>query len=124
MRRWFDVPTVIELLNDIKEIPKNIIAARQNVPFVKSIPQPGEHRCYIQPVKKRDEEESDSTEDLSEQAAREDDVTEAGYNQLLFFDFECRQEKRNHEPNLCIIQNEAGDEWVFQGDNTRNEFCE
>jgi hypothetical protein len=23
-----------------------------------------------------------------------------------------------------VIQNEAGDEWMFQGDNTRNEFCE
>jgi hypothetical protein len=39
-------------------------------------------------------------------------------------DFECIQENGTHEPNLCVIQNEAGDEWVFQGDNTRNEFCE
>lgn len=46
------------------------------------------------------------------------------YDQLLFFDFECRQENGNHEPNLCVIQNEAGDEWVFEGDNTTNEFCE
>jgi hypothetical protein len=43
---------------------------------------------------------------------------------LLFFYYECRQENRAHEPNLCIIQNEAGDEWTFQGDNTRNDFCE
>ncbi|CAB4011071.1 DNA polymerase [Paramuricea clavata] len=43
---------------------------------------------------------------------------------MLFFDFECRQENGNHEPNLCVIQNEAGDEWVFEGDNTRNGFCE
>ena len=56
--------------------------------------------------------------------AEDEDVTEAEYNQLLFFYFECRQENGNHEPNLCVIQNEAGDEWVFQGDNTRNEFCE
>ena len=45
-------------------------------------------------------------------------------SELLFFDFECRQENGTHQPNLCVIQNEAGDEWVFQGDNTRNEFCE
>ena len=32
--------------------------------------------------------------------------------------------KTNHEPNLCIVQNVAGDEWIFQGDNSRNEFCE
>ena len=25
---------------------------------------------------------------------------------------------------ICIVQNEAGDEWIFQGDNTRDEFCE
>ncbi len=31
---------------------------------------------------------------------------------------------RKMEPNLCVIQNEAGDEWVFEGDNTQNEFCE
>jgi hypothetical protein len=23
-----------------------------------------------------------------------------------------------------VIQNDAGDEWVFEGDNTRNDFCE
>jgi hypothetical protein len=51
-------------------------------------------------------------------------LPQSSYNKLIFFDFECRQENGNHEPNLSMIQNEAGDEWVFQGDNTRNEFCE
>ena len=78
-----------------------------------------DHRCYMQPVEKRDGDLSDS-----EQTISEDDVTEGGYDQMLFFDFECRQENGNHEPNLCVIQNEAGDEWVFEGDNTWNEFCE
>ena len=53
----------------------------------------------------------------------EDEPVEESLQELLFFDFECRQENGNHEPNLCIAQNEAGDEWIFQGDNTRNEFC-
>ena len=53
-----------------------------------------------------------------------EDSNESGYEQLLFFDFECRQENGTHEPNLCVIQNKAGDEWVFQGHNTQNEFCE
>ena len=44
----------------------------------------------------------------------EEDVAEGGYNKLFLFDFECRQENDKHEPNLCVIQNEAGDEWVFQ----------
>jgi hypothetical protein len=49
-----------------------------------------------------------------------DDARQSGYNELLFFDFECRQENGNHESNLCVVQNEAGDEWVFEGDDTRN----
>ena len=44
--------------------------------------------------------------------------------ELLLFDFECRQENGTHDPNLCLVQNEAGKEWVFQGDKTRNDFCE
>ncbi|CAB3991126.1 DNA polymerase, partial [Paramuricea clavata] len=90
-------------------------------PICKEYTRPGDHRCYMQPVEKRNEDLSDS-DDSSEHP--EDDVTEGGYDQMLFFDFECRQENGNHEPNLCVIQNEAGDEWVFEGDNTRNEFCE
>ena len=33
---------------------------------------------------------------------------------LLLFDFECRQENGTHEPNLCIVHNEAGNEWIFE----------
>ncbi|CAB4027008.1 DNA polymerase [Paramuricea clavata] len=54
----------------------------------------------------------------------DEDVHGSGYNELLFFDFECIQENAIHEPNLCVIQPEAGDEWIFEGDNIRNEFCE
>ena len=50
----------------------------------------------------------------------EDEPVEESLQELLFFDFECQQENGNHEPNLCIVQNEAGDEWIFQGDNTWN----
>ena len=71
-------------------------------------------------MEKRNEDLSDS-----EQSIPEDDVTEGGYDQMLFFVIRkmCRQENVKHEPNLCVIQNEAGDEWVFEGDNTRKEFC-
>ena len=61
-----------------------------------------EHKCYIQ--KSVQSEES-------------------RYNELLFFDFECTQEDGIHKPNLCIIHNEAGDEWFFQGKNTNEDFC-
>ena len=61
-----------------------------------------EHKCYIQ---------------KSEQSE------ESQCNELLFFDFECTQEDGIHKPNLCIIHNEAGDEWLFQGKNTNVDFC-
>ena len=83
------------------------------------------HQCYMQPVKKRSTIENKDVSLLHDEANDvEEDVAEGGYNELFFFDFECRQQNCAHEPNLCVIQNKAGDEWVFQGDNTRNEFCE
>ena len=62
-----------------------------------------EHKCYIQ--------KSEPSE-------------ESQYNELLFFDLECTQEGGIHKANLCIVHNEARDEWLFQGKNTIEEFCE
>jgi hypothetical protein len=42
---------------------------------------------------------------------------------LMFFDFECTQDDGKHIPNLCVVQNESGDEKVFPGPNTKDEFC-
>ena len=61
------------------------------------------HKCYIQ---------------------KPEQTEESQYNELLFFDFECKQETGTHEPNLCIVHNEAGDEWIFQGSDTTKDFCE
>jgi hypothetical protein len=81
---------------------------------------PKQHQCYMQAVAGESVPEN---EELLEDGAH-NEASESGYNELLFFDFECQQENGTHEPNLCVVQNEAGDEWVFEGDNTRNEFCE
>ena len=81
------------------------------------------HLCYMQPARERPVGETQSNL-LDDGACDGDDSYESGYDELLFFDFECRQENGTHEPNLCVVHNEAGDEWVFQGDNTRNDFCE
>ena len=61
-----------------------------------------EHQCYIQ----KTEQAEDSQ-----------------YSELLFFDFECKQETGEHEPNLCIVHNEVGDEWIFEGNDTLENFC-
>ena len=62
-----------------------------------------EHKCYIQKTEQTEESQ---------------------YNELLFFDLECTQEDGIHKANLCIVHNEAGDEWLFQGNNTIKDFCE
>ena len=62
-----------------------------------------DHKCYIQKTEQTEESQ---------------------YNELLFFDFECKQETGTHEPNLCIVHNEAGDGWIFQGSDTVKDFCE
>ena len=54
----------------------------------------------------------------------DDEPAEETLTDLLFFDFERQQENVTHEPNLCIAHNEAGDEWIFEGDTTQKEFCE
>ena len=54
----------------------------------------------------------------------EDEPVEESLRELLFLNFQCRQENGNHEPNLCVVQDEAGKEWVFKGDKTLDEFCE
>ena len=58
------------------------------------------HKCYIQKTE------------------------ESQYNELLFFDFECKQETGKHEPNLCIVHDEKGREELFHGSDTVKEFCE
>ena len=63
----------------------------------------GEHKCYIQKTEQAEESQ---------------------YNQLLFFDLECKQEHGVHEANLCIVQDEEGKEKLFQGRDTIKEFCE
>ena len=94
------------------------------------------HKCFIQPeTKKRkkrhrsEEEEDEESNGFFDTECREgnhedDQPDEETLTDLLFFDFECRQENGTHEPNLCIVQNEARDEWIFQGDTMQKDFCE
>ena len=69
--------------------------------------------------KKRDRSKEDESGGFFDTECREDnredddEPIEDSLTDLLFFDFECRQENGTHEPNLCIVQNEAGEEWIF-----------
>ena len=62
------------------------------------------HKCYMQKPEQSDDDE--------------------GYDQMYFFDFECKQETGEHVPNFCVVQDEKGNEEIFKGDNTVKDFCE
>ncbi len=70
------------------------------------------HLCYMRKPKEKDDEEEKC-----------DVIEESEYDQLMFFDYECTQENGTHEPNLCVVHNEMGEEWVFSGENTNYDFC-
>ena len=61
------------------------------------------HKCYMQKPEQSDE---------------------SAYDQMYFFDFECKQETGEHVPNFCVVQDEKGNEEIFKGDNTVKDFCE
>ena len=86
--------------------------------------RPQDHLCYMQPEEKKKKKKTTYEDEDIPQSEYDVSAVSETLRELLFFDFECRQENGTHEPNLCIVQNEAGDEWVFQGDKTRNDFCE
>ena len=83
--------------------PKGHICGRKCSTCGVVLDEKDEHKCYIQ---------------------KTEQTGESQYNELLFFDFECKQETGKHEPNLCIVHNEAGDEWIFQGSDTAKDFCQ
>ena len=63
------------------------------------------HKCYMQKPK-------------------QPDVDDGGYDQMYFFDFECKQETGEHVPNFCVVQDEKGNEEIFKGDHTVKDFCD
>ena len=65
-------------------------------------PEDLNHKCYIQ---------------------QQEPKEESSYNHLLFFDFECTQERAIHEVNLCVVYDEEKEVGVFQGKNAVKDFC-
>ena len=90
--------------------------------------EPSNHQCYIQPVETRNRQaaqHSTNNKFLDDDVAVEDDGGNDKRDQsLIFFYFECTQDDGQHIPNLCVVQNESGDENVFLGPNTKDKFCE
>ena len=76
---------------------------------------PETHRCFMKPRKKKKRKRRGSDDEEEEEEKK---------TKFLFFDFECMQETGVHIPNLVVVQDEEGHEWVFKGSNTCNDFCE
>ena len=66
-------------------------------------PEDLDHLCYMQQLEPKEE---------------------SSYNHLLFFDFECTQERAIHEVNLCVVYDEEKEVGVFQGKDTVKDFCQ
>ena len=89
---------------DVRKLnPKNHICGKKCPTCGLVLDEKSEHQCYIQKTEQPEESQ---------------------YNQLLFFDLECKQEHGVHEVNLCIVQDEEGKEKLFQGSDTVKDFCE
>ena len=81
----------------------------------------------MQPIRERRQQQtSDGSQNefLDEEVAIDNNIEERNNQNLMFFDFECTQDDGHHIPNLCVVQKESGDETVFSGQNTKDEFCE
>ena len=76
--------------------------------------KPENHQCYLQPVKAKKTRTAEGGNNLlDDDVAVENDVEDT--KNLMFFDFECTQDDGKHVSNLCVVQNESGDEKVFSG---------
>ena len=69
---------------------------------------PKTHRCFMKPVKKKSKRKRPGEND--------DEEEEEKKTKFLFFDFECMQETGVHVPNLVVVQDDEGHEWVFKGE--------
>ena len=74
---------------------------------------PETHKCFIQPYRQKEKKIVEENRECVVE-------TEQKY---LFFDFECIQETGIHVPNLVIIHDMEGNETLFKGPNTRDDFC-
>ena len=89
---------------DVRKLNKHPCVDNKECPTCKAVLNPNDpnHKCYMQ----------------QEQAKEE-----PSYAQLLFFDFECNQERGIHEVNFCVVYDEEREVAVFRGKNTVRDFC-
>ena len=89
---------------DVRRLKNHPCVDNKKCTTCKAVLNPNDpnHKCYMQ---------------------QEQVKEEPSYAQLLFFDFECNQERGIHEGNLCVVYDEEGEVKVFRGKNTVRDFC-
>ena len=90
---------------DVRKIrPGGHECVEKKCPTCKIMRHPNDlnHQCYMQQLEPKEE---------------------SSYSQLLFFDFECTQERGIHEVNLCVVYDEEKEACVFRGKNAVRDFC-
>ena len=122
-----------EVRSTIYASPEKHECGTKKCPFCGKFVQTEGHEYFIKPETKKRKRRNRSEEEepigffdteCREDNNEDDEPIEETLTDLLYFDFECRQENGTHEPNLCIVHNEAGDEWIFEGDIVQKSFCE
>ena len=88
---------------DVRKLRNHPCVDNKECPTCKAVLNPNDpnHKCYIQ---------------------QEQPKEEPSYAQLLFFDFECNQERGIHEVNLCVVYDEEKEVALFRGKNTVRDF--
>ena len=90
---------------DVRKIrPGGHLCVERKCPTCRIMRDPNDlnHQCYMQQLEPKEE---------------------SSYSQLLFFDFECTQERGIHEVNLCVVYDEEKEACVFRGKNAVKDFC-
>ena len=89
---------------DVRKLNKHPCIDNKECPTCGAVLNPNDpnHKCYMQ---------------------QEQPNEEPSYAQLLFFDFECNQERGIHEVNFCVVYDEEREVAVFRGKNTVRDFC-
>ena len=89
---------------DVRKLNKHPCVDNKECPTCGAVLNPNDpnHKCYMQ---------------------QEQPNEEPSYAQLLFFDFECNQERGIHEVNFCVVYDEEREVAVFRGKNTVRDFC-
>lgn len=121
---YTECPECGKVIDRTQRDPADHKCGEMQCSICKTFVDPLSHRCYMQPLKRKNYTETDEEVPKKKRKVTKEGATKNNKPKYLFFDFECMQETGTHVPNLVVVQDETGQEKVFSGPNTRDEFCD